>query len=67
MEYLEAGTFGQKLHTLRIKNMSLYEKQAINLFKQLSNGLDYLHKQNVAHGDINVQNIMFTRIPKGGI
>jgi serine/threonine protein kinase len=65
MEYLEAGTLAQKLHTLRIENKNLYEKQTINLFKQLSNGLEYLRKQNIADGDINVQNIMFTRIPNG--
>ena len=32
----------------------------INIFKQLINGLEYIHSQNIIHGDLNPKNIFLT-------
>ena len=59
LEFIE----GQDLQKVKIefskKNQNIDEKFIIFIFKGIVNGLDYLHKNNILHRDIALDNIMY--------
>ncbi len=60
MEYIE----GSDLHTLYIKNklpFNTEDELISNILQPLINGLKCLHKHNIAHRDIKLENIMYDK------
>lgn len=55
LEYCANGN----LYNFLQKKKSLTEEQAKFIFKQILNGMNYLHEQNVLFRDIKLQNILF--------
>ena len=56
MEYCSKG----ELFDYIVKNKRLNEKEASIFFYQLINGLEHIHKQNVAHRDLKPENLLLT-------
>lgn len=60
MEYLEGGTFAERLaeHAARGERMALPE--AVHIFEPLADALDAAHGQGIVHGALSPANILFT-------
>ena len=54
MPYLDGGSLAEKVK----KEGPLNEEQAIKYIKQVSNALDYIHKQNILHLDVKPSNVL---------
>ena len=57
MEYVEGIT----LDILIKENKRISEKYSFDILKQILNGLDYAHKNNVIHRDIKPNNIIINK------
>jgi serine/threonine protein kinase len=55
LEYMNSGTLRERLGP---QSPSLTESDAFEIISQVTCGLHYLHKQNIAHGDLHQGNIM---------
>lgn len=56
---MELGGYSSLHAHLKTKNgRKLDEEEAKSLFRQIVEGIDYLHKKNVAHRDIKLENIL---------
>lgn len=65
MEYLNSGTLEQMILNIIYFpqiNKRLEQNEVKCLLRQLSNGLRYIHNRGVVHNDIQMGNIMFTKI-----
>ena len=56
MEYCKLG----ELFDYIIKRRRLSENEASNFFYQLINGLEHIHKKNIAHRDLKPENLLLT-------
>ena len=57
MEYLAGGSLADKL-----KNQKpLIKNKVHKYFRQILDGLDFLHQRNIFHSDIKPANILFTK------
>ena len=54
MEYINGGN----LYSFIKKRMKLKEKMAKYIFKQIISAINYIHKHNIAHKDIKLENIL---------
>ena len=54
MEYCE----GNELFDYIIKNKKLSELESCRLFRQLINGIDYIHNQGIIHRDLKPENLL---------
>ena len=54
LEYIEGG----ELFDYLIKKGKLQEFEAINYFKQIINGINYLHQFNICHRDLKPENLL---------
>ena len=54
LEYAENG----ELFDYLVRSQSLREDQALDIFRQLIYGLDYLHAHNICHRDLKPENIL---------
>ncbi|KAG7194161.1 uncharacterized protein KQ657_004869 [Scheffersomyces spartinae] len=54
LEYIEGG----ELFDYLIKRGKLNELEAINYFKQIINGISYLHQFNICHRDLKPENLL---------
>ena len=54
MEYISGGN----LQSFVKKRRKLSEKTAKILFKQIMDGIKYIHSQNIVHRDIKLENIL---------
>jgi serine/threonine-protein kinase HSL1 (negative regulator of Swe1 kinase) len=54
LEYIEGG----ELFDYLIKRGRLQEFEAINYFKQIINGINYLHQFNICHRDLKPENLL---------
>lgn len=54
LEYIEGG----ELFDYLIKRGKLQEFEAINYFKQIINGIGYLHQFNICHRDLKPENLL---------
>lgn len=54
LEYIEGG----ELFDYLIKRGKLQEFEAINYFKQIINGISYLHQFNICHRDLKPENLL---------
>jgi len=57
MEYAEGGELFDKL----VPDIGMPEAQAKFYFKQLVNGVAYLHKKSIGHRDLKPENLLLTR------
>ncbi|WLF81147.1 Serine/threonine-protein kinase hsl1 [Lodderomyces elongisporus] len=54
LEYIEGG----ELFDYLIKKGRLHESEAVNYFKQIINGINYLHQFNICHRDLKPENLL---------
>lgn len=54
LEYIEGG----ELFDYLIKKGKLQEYEAVNYFKQIINGINYLHQFNICHRDLKPENLL---------
>ena len=54
MEYINGGN----LYSFIKKRMKLKEKMAKYIFKQIISAINYIHKKNIVHKDIKLENIL---------
>ncbi|CAI5759851.1 unnamed protein product [Candida verbasci] len=54
LEYIEGG----ELFDYLIKKGKLHESEALNYFKQILNGINYLHQFNICHRDLKPENLL---------
>jgi serine/threonine-protein kinase HSL1 (negative regulator of Swe1 kinase) len=54
LEYIEGG----ELFDYLIKRGKLREQEAINYFRQIINGISYLHQFNICHRDLKPENLL---------
>lgn len=54
LEYIEGG----ELFDYLIKRGKLHEYEAISYFKQIINGISYLHQFNICHRDLKPENLL---------
>lgn len=52
---------GGELFTQIIKNQKLTELAACRFFKQIINGVEYLHKQLIVHRDLKPENLLLDK------
>lgn len=62
MEYVE----GETLHRLLRREGTLTVKRAINLLKQIAEGVEAAHEAGILHRDLKPANIFITKKRKGG-
>lgn len=62
MEYVE----GETLHRLLRREGTLTVKRAVNLIKQIAEGVDAAHEAGILHRDLKPANIFITKKRKGG-
>ena len=58
MELMSHGTLLKKLSTVKETQTSLSEQDAAKIVYQILTALNFLHKQNVIHRDLKLENIM---------
>ena len=58
MELIIHGTLMQKLSTIKENQASLNEQDAAKIVYQILIALNFLHKQNVIHQNLKLENIM---------
>ena len=58
MELMTHGTLMQKLSTIKENQASLNEQDAAKIVYQILIALNFLHKQNVIHRNLKLENIM---------
>ncbi|MBM4166823.1 MAG: hypothetical protein FJ218_07925 [Ignavibacteria bacterium] len=54
MEFVEGHTLYELIRTIKC----IEENRALSIFKQMLNGVDYLHSKGILHQDINPRNIL---------
>lgn len=63
LEYVSGGSLRDKLN--QEKRIEL--REAIEIISQVGSALDYAHSKGIIHRDIKPTNILFERLPSGGI
>jgi serine/threonine protein kinase len=56
---MEYSDFGDILRWLRTYSGGLSEKKALAIFRQIAQGVKYLHDKDIAHRDLKLDNIVF--------
>lgn len=60
MEYIEGRSLLDLINRLALKEKSIGIPLAVYLIGEVLNGLEYLHRSQVIHGDLHPKNIMIT-------
>jgi serine/threonine protein kinase len=58
MDFADFGNLENYLKGISAKNSMVSESQAKSWCKQIGSGLQYLHQQNVIHGNIKTENVL---------
>ncbi|KAF0985315.1 hypothetical protein HZS_1416 [Henneguya salminicola] len=53
--------FKGDLHSYISKNTNIFHLELLNFIEQSSKGFEYLHQQNIVHGDIAARNVLLTK------
>ncbi|EQC31477.1 CAMK/CAMKL/AMPK protein kinase [Saprolegnia diclina VS20] len=61
MEYIDGGEMFEHI----VKNHRIREKDAVRMFLQIVDGLDYLHRNDVTHRDLKPENLLLQPHPSG--
>ncbi|KDO16207.1 CAMK/CAMKL/AMPK protein kinase, partial [Saprolegnia parasitica CBS 223.65] len=61
MEYIDGGEMFEHI----VKNHRIREKDAVRMFLQIVDGLDYLHRNDVTHRDLKPENLLLHAHPSG--
>ena len=59
LEYVPNGTLDDKINNQRKSKTPFQEIEIIRIFKQIINGIIYLHDLNIVQRDIKPDNILF--------
>ncbi|OQR93500.1 5'-AMP-activated protein kinase catalytic subunit [Achlya hypogyna] len=61
MEFIDGGEMFEHI----VKNHRIREKDAVRMFLQIVDGLDYLHRNEVTHRDLKPENLLLQTHPSG--
>ncbi|OQS05707.1 5'-AMP-activated protein kinase catalytic subunit [Thraustotheca clavata] len=61
MEFVDGGEMFEHI----VKNHRIREKDAVRMFLQIVEGLDYIHKNDVTHRDLKPENLLLQNHPSG--
>jgi len=59
MEHCEGGTLQDLLSKAKAENKKIEEDEVWRIFYQLAQAIDYIHRANIIHRNINPSNIYF--------
>ena len=60
MEYANNGNLNQLINQYQKENKLMEDQLVLNIFKQMTKGLRYIHENNVMHRDLKPENILLT-------
>jgi NIMA (never in mitosis gene a)-related kinase 1/4/5 len=58
MEYCDSGDLSDLIDTYKKTNKPIEDDKLVNIFTQITQGLDYLHSKKILHRDLKTMNVL---------